>query len=83
MQTLVLLVVKNVTGYVLLLAGILMLFLPGQGILTIIVGALFINFPNKKKILTRIILKESFQKSLDWIRAKRGKASFHWPQSCQ
>ena len=43
----VLLVVKNTIGALLVLAGIVMLILPGQGLLTIIIGVLVMNFPGK------------------------------------
>jgi hypothetical protein len=44
---LVLLIGKNAIGALLVLAGILMLVMPGQGILTIIIGVLVMNFPGK------------------------------------
>ena len=40
-------VIKNLAGVVFVLAGIAMLFLPGQGILTIIIGLSLISLPNK------------------------------------
>jgi hypothetical protein len=42
-----LLVTKNLCGVVLVLAGIAMLVLPGQGILTILVGLVCLDFPGK------------------------------------
>ena len=36
----VIMVAKNALGFALLAAGVLMLFLPGQGVLTIVVGLL-------------------------------------------
>ena len=38
-------VVKNGFGLFLLIAGILMLVLPGQGILTVLISLLFLDFP--------------------------------------
>src|SRR5919197_5810008 len=42
------LVLKNLAGVVFVLAGILMLFLPGQGILTLLIGISLIDFPGKR-----------------------------------
>ena len=44
---LVLLVAKNTIGALLVLAGMVMLVMPGQGLLTIIIGVLVMNFPGK------------------------------------
>src|SRR5262245_38829534 len=38
---------KNVLGGVFVLAGIVMLFTPGQGLLTILIGLLLLDFPGK------------------------------------
>ncbi|MBL4827457.1 MAG: hypothetical protein JKY66_07045 [Spongiibacteraceae bacterium] len=42
-----LLIIKNMLGYVIVIAGIIMLLLPGQGILSIVVGLMLIDFPRK------------------------------------
>ena len=46
---LLVLITKNFFGVLLLLSGILMLVLPGQGILTIITGLVFMDYPGKYK----------------------------------
>jgi hypothetical protein len=40
-------VLKNILGLVLVVAGIAMLVLPGQGLLTILMGLGLLNFPGK------------------------------------
>ena len=45
-----LLVGKNLLGWVVILLGIAMLVLPGQGILTIVIGMILINFPGKYRL---------------------------------
>ncbi len=72
--------VRNLSGLFLLLAGIAMLFLPGQGLLTILLGILLITFPGKQKLITNLAGRPEVQRSMDWIRKKRGKAPFNWPQ---
>lgn len=77
-----LLVLRNIVGVVLLLAGFAMLFLPGQGILTIIISLIFLTFPGKRKLLFMIISRPAVQRSLNWLRSKRSKPPFTWPGSC-
>lgn len=47
MVWLMLLIGKNSLGALLVLAGIVMLVIPGQGLLTMIIGVLVMNFPGK------------------------------------
>ena len=42
---LIVLTLKNIIGYCLILGGILMLVLPGQGLLTILVGLILSDYP--------------------------------------
>ena len=66
-------VLKNLLGYAFIAAGIGMLVLPGQGLLTIFMGMLLIDFPNKFKVERWLIEKPSIFKAANWIRAKAGK----------
>ena len=52
---LLVLITKNFFGVLLLLSGILMLVLPGQGILTIITGLVFIDYPGKYKFERKLL----------------------------
>ncbi len=71
---------RNIGGLLLLLAGTAMLFLPGQGILTILVGLLLLSFPGKQKTFNFLIHKPAVQRSLDWVRKKSGAHPFIWPE---
>lgn len=75
----VMLLLRNFLGALLLLAGILMLFLPGQGIITILISLLLLSFPGKYKLLNYLIHKPAVQRSLDWIRKKNHTEPFIWP----
>lgn len=77
-SNLAVLVLRNLLGTVLLVAGILMLFLPGQGILTILIGLLCMAFPGKYQFVLYLISKQSVQSSLDWIRRKMHRPAFRW-----
>ena len=63
--------IKNLFGLFLIGAGILMLVLPGQGILTILLGVLIIDFPGKYKFEQLLIRMPTVLKSLNWIRRKQ------------
>lgn len=67
------LVLKNLLGYLLLLGGILMLFLPGQGILTIVAGLLLMDYPGKFALEKRIARSPTIFKGLNWLRNRAGK----------
>lgn len=66
-------VVKNVIGVALILVGTLMLILPGQGLLTILMGLFFLDFPGKRKIELYIIRQPTVYKSINWIRRKANR----------
>ena len=66
-------VLKNLLGYTFIAAGIAMLVLPGQGLLTIFMGMLLIDFPNKFKVERWLIERPAIFKAANWIRIKAGK----------
>ena len=67
------LIIKNIIGYSLILGGIMMLVLPGQGIFTIIIGLMLSNYPGKYSIERRFIAIPSILKSINWLRRKSNK----------
>jgi hypothetical protein len=64
---------KNILGLVLLLLGIAMLVLPGQGILTILVAFLLIDFPGKHRLERRIIAVPGVLSAINRLRARSGR----------
>ena len=67
------LIVKNIFGYSLILGGIFMLVLPGQGIFTIMIGLMLSNYPGKYAIERKFIGIPSVLKSINWLRKKSDK----------
>ena len=67
---LLVLITKNFFGVLLLLSGILMLVLPGQGILTIITGLVFIDYPGKYKFERKLLRQKGVINSINWIRSR-------------
>jgi hypothetical protein len=64
------LALKNIVGYCLIMGGILMLVLPGQGLLTIFVGLMLSDYPGKFKLERRIIKIRLILKTINWYRSK-------------
>jgi archaellum biogenesis protein FlaJ (TadC family) len=71
--TIILFVLRNVIGLGLLAAGIAMLILPGQGILTMVIALSVMDFPGKHHLLEKGVQNRKIQQSLNWIRGKGGK----------
>lgn len=64
----VFLFLKNVVGVLFIIAGVAMLFLPGEGILTIIVGLFFVDFPYRAPLNTKFKSGSSDNpKFLKWL----------------
>tara|TARA_B100001094_G_C17602032_1_gene517063 strand:- start:92 stop:532 length:441 start_codon:yes stop_codon:yes gene_type:complete len=64
---------KNIIGVSLIIGGLLMLVLPGQGLLTIVTGLLLINYPGKYKLEQKLVAIPSVFRALNWIRVKANK----------
>ncbi|MCC6139976.1 MAG: hypothetical protein IT389_05085 [Nitrospira sp.] len=67
------LIVKNAVGAVFLLAGFAMLFLPGQGILTMLIGISLLDFPGKRALEAKIVGQPTVLQALNAMRAKFDK----------
>ena len=68
-----LIVIKNLWGYIFILVGIALIFLPGQGLLTIFIGIMLIDFPGKYRFECWLVKKRYILNSLNWVREKNGK----------
>jgi len=67
---LILLFGKNLLALILIAGGIAMLFLPGQGLLTILIGVMLLDFPGKYVIERRIVQQPKVMQTINWLRAK-------------
>ncbi|MEN9425381.1 MAG: hypothetical protein RL122_2764 [Pseudomonadota bacterium] len=63
-------IVRNLLGLPVLLAGVAMLVLPGQGILTILIGLGIMNFPGKFALERWFIERKGVLTAINWIRQK-------------
>jgi len=67
-------IARTVAGVVLIALGLAMLVLPGQGLLTVLVGLSILDLPIKTRIIRKILTNEKVRGAIDGIRRKRGKA---------
>jgi hypothetical protein len=73
-------IIKNLLGLFLVLMGFIMLFIPGQGLLTILAGLILMNFPGKKYLIHRLLKIKSLQRGLNLIRRRKGREDFIFPE---
>lgn len=69
-------IVKVLFGVLLFVCGLAMLVLPGQGLITMLIGLSLIPFPGKHKLEKNILARKSVRSSLNWIRTKAKKDPF-------
>jgi hypothetical protein len=79
LMALVLGVLKNILGAILLVLGLIMLVTPGQGLLTILIGLLLMNFPGKYVLERWLVLRPGVLRALNWLRRRRGQPPFDRP----
>lgn len=65
--------IKNMIGAIFLFAGFLMLFLPGQGILTMLIGISMLDFPGKRRLEAKMIGQPTVLHAINSMREKLGK----------
>lgn len=75
----VLLLLKNLTGVLLLLAGVIMLFTPGQGLLSVLLGLMLTDFPGKYRLERWLIGQRSVSRTINWIRVRSGHPPLRLP----
>jgi hypothetical protein len=68
-------IAKNVFGVFLIILGILLSLpgVPGQGILTILLGLIMIDIPGKRPLEAKIIKRPTVLAAVNRLRAKYGK----------
>ncbi|MBI3071611.1 MAG: hypothetical protein HYY84_05720 [Deltaproteobacteria bacterium] len=63
---------KNIIGGVLVVAGAIMAIpgVPGQGILTMFIGLMLVDFPGKRRMEMRLVRRPSVRNALNSLRAR-------------
>lgn len=70
---------RNLAALLLLLAGIIMLVLPGQGILTILIAIGISTFPGKYRLERAIVRRPRVLRALNWIRQRYNRPPLRHP----
>jgi hypothetical protein len=60
---------KNLLGLVLLVVGGVMLFSPGQGVLTLLIGVMLLDFPGKRRLEHKLVSRPRVLSSINRVRA--------------
>lgn len=63
---------KNAAGLVLLAAGVAMLFLPGQGLLTIMAALFLLEFPGKRRLELAVVGRPRVIRAVNRLRERFG-----------
>ena len=74
------LALKNLLGLIFIIAGLAMLFLPGQGFITILIGIMMLNFPGKFALQLRIVQQQTVLRAINWIRMKTDRPVLEVPK---
>jgi hypothetical protein len=64
---------RNLVGFVLLVLGAIMLVLPGQGLLTIIAALALMDFPGKRRLERRLMLRPRVLSAINRLRLRAGQ----------
>ncbi len=70
---------KNALGGLLLVAGFAMLFLPGQGLLTLLAGLMVLDYPGKFRFERWLVRRPHVLAALNWLRTRHGRAPLDAP----
>ena len=72
-------VLRNLLGGVLLVAGIVMLVTPGQGVLGILSGLMLLEFPGKRTVERRVAQRPRVLRLINQIRQRAGRPPMQTP----
>ncbi|MDR9501425.1 MAG: PGPGW domain-containing protein [Desulfurivibrionaceae bacterium] len=64
---------KNILGSLFLVTGFLMLFLPGQGLLTMVMGIVLLDLPVKYRLQRWLISRGPILRAINWLRRRAGR----------
>ncbi len=67
------LIVKNLIGFLLIVAGIVMIFTPGPGVPTILLGLIMMDIPGKRPLEAKLIQRPMVLSAVNDLRAKYNK----------
>ena len=68
-------ILRNILGWFLIILGVVLSFpgVPGQGLLTILLGVMLAEFPGKRRFELKLIRMDRVRSGIDKLRRKFGK----------
>ncbi len=72
---------RNAAGIMLLGLGVVLLVLPGQGLLTMLLGLVLMDFPGKRGLERRLLRQPRVLQPLNRLRRRFGRAPLRLPGS--
>lgn len=66
-------IVKNVVGFVFLMAGLVMLVTPGQGMLAMLVGLSLMDIPGKRAVQLWILRRPAIENLVNTVRRRANR----------
>ena len=66
-------IIKNTVGFFLIIAGIVMIFTPGPGVPTILLGLIMMDIPGKRPLEARLIKRPMVLSAVNDLRARYNK----------
>ena len=70
---------KNAIGLVFLTAGLIMLFTPGQGVITALIGLSLMDVPGKRRLEIAILRRPLVLSAINKIRRRAGRPDLEIP----
>ena len=66
---------KNIAGVLLVVLGIILSLpgVPGQGLLTVLLGVMLLDFPGRQRLEQKLLSRPSIQKAINGLRARFDK----------
>lgn len=74
-----LLVLKNLLGVGFLIAGAVMLVIPGPGVLMLLLGLSLVNLPGKRRLELWLVRLPAVHRKINQLRAKHGRPPLQLP----
>ena len=71
---------KNLFGALLVMAGLVMLVAPGQGLLTTFVGIVLMDLPGKREFEIAVLRRPHILRAINWLRRRRRQPPLELPQ---
>ena len=74
-------ILRNLLGGIVFFAGVVMLFIPGQGVLTMVASMALMDFPGKAKLIKELAGIPKVRAGLNWLRKKGGHPPLIFPET--